>query len=114
MARAVDPALLAALSAELAALTAPVEGLADLVADHAAGAPPVDRAAVLRRAQSVDEVSQTLWALSRLLGALAREEPAEAALDAVPLAALADRLRSDDIPPARAAAPGAGEILLFD
>lgn len=114
MSRVVDPTLLAALSAELAALTVPVEGLADLVADHAAGAPPADRAAVLRRAQSVDEVSQTLWALSRLLGALAQGEPAETALEAVPLAALAARLRGDDVPPARAAAPGAGDILLFD
>lgn len=114
MARRVDPAMLAALSVELAALAVPVEELADLVADHAAGAPPADRAAVLRRAQSVDETAQTLRALGGLLDALARGEPAEAALDAMPLAAVAARLRGDEVPSARAAAPGAGDILMFD
>lgn len=114
MTRSVDPALLEALSTELGSLVAPVEGLAELIADHARGAKVADRSSVLQQGQAVDEVSQTLWALSRLLGALARGETAESALRDLPLSALAARLSPDAVHIASTPVQGAGDFQLFD
>ena len=109
-------ALFSGLSAELAAMMETVDGLSSLVADHARQAPADRRSGVMVKAQSVDDLYQTLDALRALAGALSGGAPIEHVLAAVPLSALADRLRAVSIPgsPGPAAATGPGDLVLFE
>lgn len=109
-------ALLSGLASELASARATVEALAPLVAEHVRQAPIERRMALLVQAQSLDDLAQRLEALSGLTAAVAEGTPVPAALDAIPLAELADRLRRAAAPGAVAApAPAAsGELVLFD
>lgn len=104
-----------ALSAELATMGEDIEGLAGLVADHVRLVAPEVRQRTLIQAQAVDELTQRLDALRSLATLLARGEPVEAALDAIHLADLADRLRSVVLPSAREvrSPPAAGDLMLF-
>jgi len=109
-------ALLSGLSAELAAMMETVDGLSSLIADHARQTPADRRSGVLVKAQAVDDLHQTLDALRALAGALSSGVPVEAALSAVPLSALADRLQAAalSIAPGPEMAAPAGELVLFE
>ncbi|MCS6627087.1 hypothetical protein N0B44_29655 [Roseibacterium beibuensis] len=109
------PALLSGLADELSLMIPVVEGLSALVFDHALNVGPGDRPGVLTQAQAVDDLSQRLEALRDLVGALSRGVEAGAALDAMPLAAVADRLRAAAIGggPVPAGGTDAGDLLLF-
>ena len=105
-------ALLAAVAVELSALRERVEDLSDLVADHVRAQPPGAREAALVQAQSVDETTQTLDALSVLLAAVSQGVTPETAVAAAPLAGLAARLSG-----ASPVAPNAvtdGDLMLFE
>ncbi|MBF0665786.1 MAG: hypothetical protein IR159_09655 [Brevundimonas sp.] len=109
-------ALLSGLSAELATLMETVDGLSSLVADHARQTPADSRSGVLVKAQAVDDLHQTLDALRALAGALSCGAPVDEALAAVPLAALAERLKaaSGSAAPASGGATRAGDLVLFE
>ena len=110
-------ALLSALSTEFSAMRETVEGLSDLMREHALLAAAADRPRVLTQAQGVDALRQELDALGDLAAALGGGRPIEGVLDAVPLADLADRLRravSDTDLEARPAPAATGELVLFD
>lgn len=110
--------LLSGLADELSAIVPLIEGLATLVFEHATAAAPADRAGVLTQAQAVDDLSQRLVAVRDLMASVARGEPVDSALQALPLAEMAARLRRvvlDRAPePGSASAHGAGELMLFD
>lgn len=117
MTSAETTALLTALSAELAAMRATVAALDFLMLDHVRLVAPADRAGVLVRAQAVDALGQQLQALRDLSLTLAEGAPIPAALDRIPLADLADRLRKTVLNH-EVAAPSApalpGDLALFD
>lgn len=108
--------LLSALSAECAEMGAAADGLAAVVFEHARGLPAAERGPVVVQAQAVDLLTQKLAALSAFADALSDGQPVETALDAVPLADLADRLSAAVLGRARAAAiaPSDGDLVLFD
>jgi len=105
-----------AFSVELATMGEGVEGLAGLVSDHVRQAPAEARPRALIQAQALDELTQRLDAMRSLAVVLARGEPVEAALDVVPLADLADRLRGVVLlsAPEVRVRPVAGDLMLFD
>ena len=109
-------ALFSGLSAELAAMMETVEGLSSLVADHARQTPADRRSGVMVKAQSVDDLHQTLDALRALAGALSSGAPVENALAAIPLSALAERLQAAALSAASRpeTAPRSGDLVLFD
>lgn len=109
-------ALLSALSAECAEMAAAAEGLSTVVFEHARGLPAAERGPVVVQAQAVDLLVQKLAALAGLADALSEGQPVEAAIDALPLADLADRLSSSVLQRAvaRAAEPSDGDLVLFD
>lgn len=117
MTSAQNLALLSAFSSEFSTMIGQVETLSDLVRDHARLTAPADRSRVLTQAQGVDALSQRLHALRGLASALANEQPVDAALDAVPLADLAESLRRailNSDPELASATAGAGDLMLFD
>ena len=111
-------AMFEAFSAELATIGEGVDGLADLISAHVRQAPGEARPQALVQAQALDDLIQRLDALRVLAGGLARGEAIEAALDGVPLAALADRLRGAVLLSSASAAvlsePAGGDLMLFD
>ena len=109
-------AVFAAFSTELETLRQGVEGLAELVADHARQASADIRPQVLVQAQALDDMSQTLHALSALSVGLARGGSMEAELERMPLADLANRLRDTVLrsKPQPRSRQAAGELMLFD
>lgn len=109
-------ALFSGLSAELAAMMETVEGLSEIIAEHAWQTPADRRSGVFIKAQGVDDLHQTLDALRALAGALSNGVPAEHAMARIPLSALADRLRSASSPaaPGPEAATPPGDLVLFD
>lgn len=92
MTPAQTPSLLSGLADELALMIPMVEGLADLVKDHAIQADAIDRPRILNQGQAVDDLSQRLAALRELAEALSDGARVETALDTMPLADLAARL----------------------
>lgn len=110
------PDLLSGLADELASMIPVVAGLSALVFDHAIKAPAEDRPRILTQAQAVDDLGQRLDALSNLATALSRGVPVNAALDALPLAEVAGRLRiaALGLRPATDNDPASGELVLFD
>lgn len=109
-------ALFSGLSAELAAMMETVEGLSEIIAEHAWQTPGDRRSGVLIKAQGVDDLHQTLDALHALAGALSSGVPVENAVAGIPLSALADRLRSASsrAAPGPEAATRPGDLILFD
>ncbi len=113
-------ALLSAISGELAAMVETVESLSAMVGDHVAQSRGDARLSALRNAQSIDDLSQRLDALSGVTGAMARGDDAEIALAGVRLADLVQRLRGSI--PTTISAPGphsgapsvAGDLMLFE
>lgn len=109
-----DARLLAGLAAELQRAAGLAERLEPLLAAPAGPAPDAARMA---DAQGLDLLRQTLEALAALAQDLAGGAAPEAALEAVPLADLAARLRAalaGDKAVEPAPASGAGDLLLFD
>ncbi|QYF86182.1 hypothetical protein [Brevundimonas sp. PAMC22021] len=110
---AADPALLCAVADELEDLRAGVDAISHLLSDLVRRVPPAERLEVMSDAQRLDEITQRLQALSGLARAVAAGEAPEAAVAAIPLADMAQRLR-----PAlsRQADQGAaaGDLQLFD
>lgn len=109
-------ALFSSLSAELAAMMATVDGLTEVVTEHARLTPADRRSGVLVQAQAIDDLHQTLDSLRVLSGALSDGVPVEEALADVRLAALAERLQSGIAPtPARLVPAGRpGDLVLFE
>jgi hypothetical protein len=107
-----DPALLRAVSAELASASADVKRLSDLVSEVIIHCPEDQRDAAVVRAQGFDEIIQRLEGLSGLAAALAAGASAEAALATLTLSGLRQRLSgvSDE----QTEASLAGELTLFD
>jgi hypothetical protein len=116
MAAAPTSTVFSALATELAHASAGVDQLAVLVCDYVRDRLDHDRPAAVQEAQALDAVGQHLQALCELARALARGEPIETAIDAVPLADLANRLRATthSSAPVATPAPTAGELVLFD
>lgn len=108
-------ALFAGLSAELRVMMETVEGLSDLVTEHARQVAPERRHDVLIQAQAVDDLSQTLDSLRALAGALSTGAPMEHALASIPLAALSGRLQvvALSAPPEPEPESRPGDLLLF-
>ncbi|MFN3932432.1 MAG: hypothetical protein ACK4JY_11855 [Brevundimonas sp.] len=109
-------ALFSGLSTELAAMMETVDGLTDLVTEHARLTPPDLRSGVLVKAQAIDDLHQTLDALRALSGALSSGAPVEDALADLPLAALAGRLQSAVTPTLTRLTPAtqSGDFVLFE
>jgi hypothetical protein len=104
--------ILKTLSDELAATRHGVDALAGLVSSYVRHCPIDERPAALQEAQAVDALSQHLEALAAFVGGLARGEALEQAIDSVPLADLADRLRGGG--GGGAPVRSGGELQLFD
>jgi hypothetical protein len=108
-------ALLSALSAECAEMGGAADGLATVVFEHARGLPAAERGPVVVQAQAIDLLVQKLAAIADLAGALSEGRPVDAAIDALPLADLAARLRAAVLGgPAGPAPSDSGDLLLFD
>lgn len=107
-----DHALLGAVSTELAAASADVERLSDLVSELLLHCPAHQRDTALVRAQEFDEIIQRLECLSGLVAALGAGTTTENALEELTLSGLRQRLSgasdvmSDSSP--------AGDLTLFD
>lgn len=115
------PRLFGALSEEFDTLADGIETLAALVAATVRDADDTTRPLAMQQAQAIDEMTQRCRALSDLTDTLSREEPLNDALDAIPLAALANRLRHAlRLTPARHTAvtdphtADPGDLMLFD
>lgn len=115
MERARAEAMFAAYATELADIGRGIEGLSNMVSDHVRQCAPADRPAALRDAQAIDVLTQRLDAMRALSVALSHGEPVEEALGVIPLADLANRLRSAVLSPSSIAAPtaDAGDLMLF-
>ncbi|KQY85031.1 hypothetical protein [Brevundimonas sp. Root1423] len=109
-------ALFSALSAELSAMMQTVDGLSGMAADHVRQSQGGARDRALVDAQSIDDLSQRLSALSEVAAAVARGEDVAAAIGGVRLADLQSRLRGVVLASAPIAAPRptAGDLLLFE
>jgi len=109
-------AMFQAFSAEFAAMGESIEGLSGLFSEHVRQLAAEDRPRVLYEAQALDELAQRLDALRSLATDLARGERVEVALDCVPLADLADRIREAVLisTPERRPKPVAGDMILFE
>lgn len=106
-------ALLSAVGDEMADIRAGIENLADLVSDLLPHCPTEMRADAMVRVQAFDLLIQQLDGLGGLMAALGAGVPAQAALDALTLTELSDRLAGGfavqtTIPAA------AGDLMLFD
>lgn len=114
------PRLFGALSEEFDTLADGIETLAALVAATVRDADDTTRPLAMQQAQAIDEMTQRCRALSDLTDTLSREEPLNDALDAIPLAALANRLRHAlRLTPAHTAVTDPhtadpGDLMLFD
>jgi len=108
-------AMFAAYATELADIGQGIEGLSNMVSDHVRQCAPEDRTRALRDAQAIDVLTQRLDAMRALSLALSNGEPVEDALTVIPLADLANRLRSAVLAPSAVAAPiaDAGDLMLF-
>lgn len=115
MVRPVPSRVLAAVAAELEAGRGELDGLATLAGELVRACPPERRAAAIGEAQAADLLDQRLQALAGFLRRLAEGHAPDAAAAEVPLAALAQRLRSAAGSAAAGDAAGAsGELELFD
>ena len=105
-------ALLSAVGDEMAEVRNGIEDLSLLVSDLAPHCPVELRADVLRRAQAFDELIQRLDGLGGLLAALGAGVEADAALHALTLSDLSQRLSGE--PQSGAAPVVSGDLMLFD
>ena len=115
MERAQSEAMFAAYAVELAEVGQGIESVSAMVSDHVRQCAPADRPAALRDAQAIDVLTQRLDAMRALAVALSRGETVEAALSVVPLADLANRLRSAVLVPSSItpASGESGDLMLF-
>ena len=115
MERAQAEAMFAAYAIELAEVGQGIEALSAMVSDHVRQCAPGARPAALRDAQAIDVLTQRLDAMRALAAALSQGEPVESALAVVPLADLANRLRSAVLAPSfiPPASGEAGDLMLF-
>ena len=115
-------ALLQAVSAELGDIATGVKSAGDLMGEVMTHLSAQNRLSYMARIQAFDVLVQRIEALSGLSGALAREQPLDSALAALPLAEMAERLQEaahrgrPTASPAKGqeTAQTSGELHLFD
>lgn len=104
--------LLTAIAGELMSVREEIDGIETLVSDLVRRAAPEERAGVLTQAQVLDVLTQRLEALSGVLRMLGGGAGPAEAVDRLPLADMAERLRpaaGEETAPSHAS----GDLMLF-